>query len=56
MINILYRLRDVVWSAVLAFAFAVLTPIVAIFSPENIALVVGLGLSSASLAILSHRV
>jgi len=55
-INILYRLRDVVWSAVLAFAFAVLTPIIAIVSPGNIGLVVGLGLSSISLAILSHRI
>jgi hypothetical protein len=54
--DILYRLRDVVWSAVFAFAFAVLTPIVAIFSPENVVLVAGLGLSSVSLAILSHRI
>lgn len=54
--NILYRLRDVVWSAVFAFSFAVLTPFVAIFSPEHVSLVVGLGLSSISLSILSHRV
>lgn len=54
--NILLRLRDVVWSAVFSFAFAVSTPIVAIFVPDSIALVVGLGLSSVALSILSHRV
>jgi hypothetical protein len=56
MLNILYRLRDVVWTSVISFAFAVITPIVAIISPTSIALVVGLGLSAIALAVLSHRV
>lgn len=50
------RLREVVWIAVATFVMAVATPIVAILMPESLTLVVGLGLSSVALALLSQRV
>lgn len=51
-----YRLRDVVWIAVFAFALAVATPIVALFSPDSLTLVIGLGLSACAVALLAQRI
>jgi hypothetical protein len=54
--NLLSKLRSIVWSSVLAVACVVLAIAVALFIPTAIALVVALGLSSIALAILSFRV
>jgi hypothetical protein len=51
-----YRLRDVVWIAVFAFLLAVATPIVAFLLPDALTLVVGLGLSAITIALLAQRV
>jgi hypothetical protein len=50
------RLKDVVWTAVFAVALAVLSILVALVVPSAISLVLALGLSSVSLALLSWRV
>lgn len=50
-----YRLRDVVWIAVFAFALALATLVVAIFFPPNLTLVCGLGLSACAVALLAQR-
>jgi hypothetical protein len=50
------RLKDVVWTAVFAVALAVLSILVALIVPSAISLVLALGLSSVSLALLSWRV
>jgi hypothetical protein len=50
------RLKDVVWTAVFAVALAVVAILVALIVPSAITLVIALGLSSVSLALLSWRV
>lgn len=52
----LIRLRDVVWTAVFAVALAVASILVALVVPSAISVVLALGLSSVSLALLSWRV
>ena len=52
----LIRLRDVVWTAVFAVALAVASILVALIVPSAISVVLALGLSSVSLALLSWRV
>ena len=52
----LIRLKDVVWTAVFAVALAVVAILVAIIVPSALSLVIALGLSSVSLALLSWRV
>lgn len=49
-----YRLREVVWVAVFAFALAVGTLILAILG-ANLETVAGLGAASIALAILAQR-
>lgn len=52
----LIRLRDVVWTAVFAVALAVASILVALVVPSALSVVLALGLSSVSLALLSWRV
>jgi hypothetical protein len=53
--GLLLRLRDVVWSAVIAIALAVLSIVVALISPDAIALVGALGLGAVTSAVLAGR-
>jgi hypothetical protein len=50
------RLKDVVWTAVFAVALAVVAILVSLIVPSAISLVLALGLTSVSLALLSWRV
>ncbi len=51
----LIRLRDVVWSAVLAVVLSLVAILVAIFNSEAIALVIAFGLSAIVSALLAQR-
>lgn len=48
-------LREVVWTAVLAFVFSIAAIAVAITLPEAIALTCGLGLGAVTMALLAQR-
>jgi hypothetical protein len=50
----LYRLRDIVWVAVGAFALALATIVVSLLG-ANLETVVALGASAIALAVLSQR-
>lgn len=50
------NLRDVVWAAVLSALLVTATIVVAIVAPEAVGLILGLGISSITLALLSQRV
>ena len=47
--------RDIVWTSIFAILAVILTVLVAIFAPTNLGLIIGLGFSAVSLAILSLR-
>ena len=49
------RLREVLWSAVIAVVLCASAVLVAIFNPSAVALVVALGLSAIVLALLAQR-
>jgi hypothetical protein len=51
----LIRVRDIVWTSVFAVVLVIIAVLSAILVPNNIALVVGAGLSAIALAILSLR-
>lgn len=51
----LLKLRDIVWPAVAAVAFAVIAVVSAVVSPTALALPISFGLASISLAILAQR-
>lgn len=55
MYSLLMRLRDVVWSAVIAMALAVLGILVALIAPDAVALVGALGLGAVTSAVLAGR-
>lgn len=52
----LIRLRDVVWSAVMAVVLSAVAILVAIFIPDSSNIVLALGLSSIVSALLAQRV
>lgn len=53
--RLLFALREVVWTAVLAFVLMIAAIVVAVLYPFNFALASALGLSAVTMAILSHR-
>lgn len=55
MSNLLLRLRELVWPAILAAVFAVASIIVALFVPSAMPLSLSLGLASISMALLAQR-
>jgi hypothetical protein len=50
-----YRLKELVWPAVLALVFAVLSVGVALISPESLSKVVSLGMAGITMALLAQR-
>jgi hypothetical protein len=53
--NLLARLRDLVWPAVVSAGCSILAVLVALVSPEKGSLVLALGLVAVSMAVLSQR-
>jgi hypothetical protein len=47
--------RDIVWPAVLAVLFAVVTIAVALFVPDSVELVVALSSAAVTMALLAQR-
>jgi len=47
--------RDIVWTSIFAILAVILTVLVAFFAPTNLGLIIGMGISAVSLAILSLR-
>lgn len=56
MIKLLAILRNLVWPSILSALCIVLTIVVALVSPSNLALVISFGLSSVAFALLAQRV
>jgi hypothetical protein len=50
-----YRLRELVWPAVMATVFTVLSVGTAFISPESLSKVVSLGLAGITMALLAQR-
>jgi hypothetical protein len=53
--NWITRLQELVWPAVLAVVFAVLSVGVAFSSPESLSKVVSLGMAGITMALLAQR-
>lgn len=53
--NWITRLQELVWPAVLAVGFAVLSVGVAFSSPESLSKVVSLGMAGITMALLAQR-
>jgi hypothetical protein len=53
--RLFFALREVVWTAVLAFVFSIAAIIVAIMYPFAFALTAGFGLAAVTMAILAQR-
>lgn len=54
--NLLVRLREVVWTSVLAVALGITAILVAVLFPAKIILVFGIGSAAITFAILAQRV
>jgi hypothetical protein len=50
-----YRLKELVWPAVLAAGFTVVSVGIAFLSPESLSKVVALGLAGVTMALLAQR-
>lgn len=55
MSRLLYALRDVVWSAVLAVAFTGLSILFAVINPTTLALPIAFGTAAITSALLAQR-
>jgi hypothetical protein len=55
MSRLLYALRDVVWSAVLAVAFSGLAILCAVINPTALALPIAFGTAAITSALLAQR-
>lgn len=53
--RLFFALREVVWTAVLAFVFSIAAIVVAIAFPEAVALTCGLGFGAVAMALLAQR-